>query len=58
MKGFFAAIRFLLACTVIFGSGYFFAKPHNGTDRTFAPVFVVITVGYLWRSRKPQLPSI
>ena len=39
MKGFFAAIRFLLACTVIFGSGYFFAKPHNGADRTFAPVF-------------------
>jgi hypothetical protein len=32
MKELYNAFRFLLACVIIFGSGYLLAKPHNGRD--------------------------
>jgi hypothetical protein len=27
-------------CVIIFGSGYLLAKPHNGADKLFAPLFL------------------
>jgi hypothetical protein len=54
MKELFDDFRFWLACVIIFASGYFVAKPHNSADRTFAPVFCLLAMIYLWRSRKPN----
>jgi hypothetical protein len=44
MKELYNAFRFLVACVIIFGSGYLLAKPHNGADKLFAPLLCVIAV--------------
>jgi hypothetical protein len=54
----FNAVRFLLACAIIFGSGYFVAKPHSNADRQFAPLMCLLAVSYLWRSRNPPNPLL
>jgi hypothetical protein len=51
MKSYYYAFRFVLACVLIFGSGYFVARPRNSADRTFAPVICGISVYSLWRSQ-------
>lgn len=58
MKELLSTFRFLLACTIIFGCGYFVAKPHNSADRIFAPVLCLLAMAYLWRSGGPKSLSI
>lgn len=36
--------RFLLACVVIFASGYLSAKPRNDADNLFAPLLCALAV--------------
>jgi len=45
------AFLFFLACVILFGSGYFVAKPRNDADKIFAPLLGAIAVYYLWRGR-------
>jgi hypothetical protein len=49
MKQWYSTFRFLLACAIIFGSGYVVAKPRNEADKMFAPVVCGIAVYSLWR---------
>jgi hypothetical protein len=58
MKELYNTFRFLLACVIIFGSGYLLAKPHNGADKLFAPSMCLIAVYSLWRGRTPTDPSL
>jgi hypothetical protein len=58
MKHWYYTLRFFLACVVIFGGGYFFAKPRNDADKVFAPGIAGIAVYSLWRSRKSSDLSI
>lgn len=58
MKELYTALRFLLACALIFGSGYFVAKPRNEADRMFAPFLCAFGVYHLWRGRAPINPSL
>jgi hypothetical protein len=58
MKRLYAAFRFLSACAVIFGSGWFMARPRNDADRIFAPYMCGGAVYFLWRdSRDRLIPS-
>ena len=60
MKELYSALRFLLACAVIFGSGYFLAKPRSDADQMFAPFLCAFGVYHLWRgpaSTNPTLPQ-
>jgi hypothetical protein len=51
------AFSFVLACIVLFGSGYFVAKPRNEADKVFAPLLGAIAAYSLWRGRSnPSLP--
>lgn len=52
MRDLFNMARLLFACTVLFGGGYLFAKPHTNADREFIPVVCVFAVLYLWRRGK------
>jgi hypothetical protein len=58
MKELYNAFRFLLSCVVIFGSGYFVAKPRHDADKIFAPWLCAIAVYYLWRGRASTSPSL
>ena len=58
MRELYNAFRFLLACAVIFGSGYFVAKPRNSADKLFAPLLCAIAVYSLWRGQFSTDPSI
>jgi hypothetical protein len=58
MKDLLSILRFLVACAVIFGCGYFVAKPHNTADRMFAPGVCLMAMAYLWRRDRPKLFSI
>ena len=58
MKELYSAFRFLMACVIIFGSGYFVAKPRNDADKMFAPFLCALAVYYLWRGRAPTNPSL
>ena len=55
MKSYYYAFRFVLACALIFGSGYFVARPHNSADRMFAPVICGMAVYSLWRSQDKDM---
>jgi hypothetical protein len=57
MKQWYNTFRFFFACAVIFGSGYFFAKPRNDADKLFAPIIAAIGVSSLWRARKSKYPE-
>ncbi|HUA15272.1 MAG TPA: hypothetical protein VMG31_08230 [Verrucomicrobiae bacterium] len=57
MKQMYKAVRFFLACGVVFASGYFLAKPRNDADRLFAPLLCALAVYSLWRGRYPAGPS-
>lgn len=56
MRELYSAFRFLLACLVIFGSGYLLAKPRNDADKVFVPLLCALAVYYLWRGRGPINP--
>ena len=58
MKELYTALRFLVACAVIFGSGYFLAKPRSDADKMFAPFLCAFAVYHLWRGRSPANPSL
>jgi hypothetical protein len=58
MKELYSAFRFFVACVMIFGSGYFFAKPRSEADRIFAPLLCALAVYHLWRGRAPTSPSL
>jgi hypothetical protein len=58
MKELYSGFLFFVACVMIFGSGYFFAKPHSEADRTFAPLLFALAVYHLWRGRAPTSPSL
>lgn len=54
----YSALRFLVACAILFGSGYFVAKPRNDADKLFAPFLGAFAVYHLWRGRAPTNPSL
>src|ERR1700686_4620712 len=54
MKQWYNNFRFFVACAVIFGAGYFFAKPRNDADKMFAPGIAAIGVLSLWRARRSK----
>jgi hypothetical protein len=54
MKHWYYTFRFFFACAIIFGGGYFFAKPRNDADKSFAPAIAAIGVLSLWRTRKSK----
>jgi hypothetical protein len=57
MKRWYNIFRFFFACAIIFGGGYFFAKPRNDADKLFAPCIAAIGVSSLWRARKSKAPE-
>ena len=58
MKDLYRAFRFLVACFMIFGSGYLLAKPRHDADKLLAPLLCAIAVYHLWRGRTPANPSL
>jgi hypothetical protein len=50
--------RFFFACVIIFAGGYFFAKPRNYADKSFAPCIAAIGVLSLWHARKSNLEPL
>jgi hypothetical protein len=57
MKQWYNTFRFFFACAIIFAGGYFFAKPRNDADKSFAPLIAAIGVLSLWRARKSKDPD-
>jgi hypothetical protein len=55
MKQWYNNFQFFFACVIIFGGGYFFAKPRNHADKSFAPCIAAIGVLSLWRARRSNL---
>jgi hypothetical protein len=58
MKELYNTFRFLLACAIIFGSGYFVAKPRSDADKPFAILVCAFAVYHLWRGRTPTNPLL
>lgn len=58
MKHWYYTFRFFFAYAMIFGGGYFLAKPRNDADKVFAPGISGIAVYSLWRARKSSGLSI
>ncbi len=58
MKQLYRAFRFLLACAVMFVSGYFLEKPRDDADKIIVPLLCALAVYYLWRERSPTSPSL
>ncbi len=58
MEQIYSALRFLLACGILFGSGYLVAKPRNDADKIFAPFLCAFAVYHLLRGRAPTNPSL
>jgi hypothetical protein len=54
IRQWYKTFRFFMACAIIFAGGYFFAKPRNNADKSFAPCIAAIGVLSLWRARRPN----
>jgi len=51
MKELYNTFRFFLACAIIFGSGYFVARPRSDADKPFVAFLCTFAVYQLWRGR-------
>jgi hypothetical protein len=58
MKQLYNPFRFFVACAIIFGSGYFVAKPRNKVDTPFVILVCAFAVRHLWRERSSINPSL
>jgi hypothetical protein len=58
MKELYNTFRFFLACAIIFGSGYFVAKPRSDADKPFVIFLGAFAVYQLWRVRTPTYRSL
>jgi hypothetical protein len=58
MKELYNTLRFFLACAIIFGSGYFAAKPRSVVDKPFVAFLCGLAVYRLWHERTPTNPLL
>jgi hypothetical protein len=58
MKELYNTFRFFLACAIIFGSGYFAAKPRSDVDKPFVAFLCLYALYHLWRGRASTNPSL